>query len=438
MMSLMLAALLQTAAAPSPSETPARLLAPPTQAQVMAAWPQRALVEHRSGKAVLKCRITEAGTAEDCGVVSEAPKGYGFGAAAISVAKVLKFQPAQGPEGVHDSLLDVPVAFGAPNPDPGLPRWVERPSGDDVVQVYPEAAIRAGVSGRVVMKCAVDQTGALRDCAIVSESPAGYGFGAAALELAQKFAMTPMPDAGPGRATITIPIQFEADPVGVNTTYAIRRPIWVEAPTFADVDAARPKTPSAASADGRVMLRCFLHPANEIGGCRILQEAPPRAGFGAAALRLVSRFRLAPLDPSTIHGVSAVVDLDIRFPDPASPAWIHRQIGQPLWVAAPSQQDAIALFPAKARAKGIREGTGVADCVVAPGGGLSDCRPLRATPPDLGFAEAAVEVVSGMRMSAWSALDTPVDGARLEVPVRFVLPDETPRRAGQGAAPSGP
>jgi periplasmic protein TonB len=86
------------------------------------------------------------------------------------------------------------------------PRWVRRPSADDIARVYPDRALTAHPSGKVVISCKIDPAGKMAGCTVVSETPPGAGFGAAALALAPEFQMSP-PLAG---ATMTIPIHFQA------------------------------------------------------------------------------------------------------------------------------------------------------------------------------------------------------------------------------------
>ncbi|MGQ0531369.1 MAG: hypothetical protein ACT4OF_01590 [Caulobacteraceae bacterium] len=58
--------------------------------------------------------------------------------------------------------------------------WVQRPSARRIADLYPQRALREGVGGRVVLDCRV--LGDLSvSCSVVSETPAGAGFGRAAL-----------------------------------------------------------------------------------------------------------------------------------------------------------------------------------------------------------------------------------------------------------------
>jgi protein TonB len=93
------------------------------------------------------------------------------------------------------------------------PHWLAVPSGEDMVAVYPAAALRAHVTfGQVTVHCSVTDQGKLTNCAIVDENPSTVGFGAAALKLAPRFRMAKTTDDGQSVAagTVLIPIIFRA------------------------------------------------------------------------------------------------------------------------------------------------------------------------------------------------------------------------------------
>ena len=58
-----------------------------------------------------------------------------------------------------------------------------RPSQADFERLGPPVAVRDRVSGRATLDCALTAAGRLRDCKIKGETPAGQGFGEAALRL---------------------------------------------------------------------------------------------------------------------------------------------------------------------------------------------------------------------------------------------------------------
>ncbi|HEY3815223.1 MAG TPA: energy transducer TonB [Caulobacteraceae bacterium] len=88
-----------------------------------------------------------------------------------------------------------PPAPAAPKPQaPAIltdPQWVRQPNGNDFVTFYPPQALEAGIEGHSSMECTVRADGTLTACHIISESPAGKGFGSAELRIASRFKMRP-------------------------------------------------------------------------------------------------------------------------------------------------------------------------------------------------------------------------------------------------------
>ncbi len=117
-----------------------------------------------------------------------------------------------------DSRIALAEQTGAePTPPPGAkrtvltnPDWTRIPSGPEVDLLYPVSAQRARVNGRAVIGCQVAASGLLEYCAVIDESPAGFGFGAAALKMSQSFRMRPRTKDGVpvSGAEVNIPINF--------------------------------------------------------------------------------------------------------------------------------------------------------------------------------------------------------------------------------------
>lgn len=79
------------------------------------------------------------------------------------------------------------VAQTAPVGTVTRPEWVERPTGEDVVKVYPKLA--AGETGKALLQCIVGGGGEVTACTVTSESPIGSGVGDAAKKLTPRFRM---------------------------------------------------------------------------------------------------------------------------------------------------------------------------------------------------------------------------------------------------------
>lgn len=79
---------------------------------------------------------------------------------------------------------------------------------------YPPPARADRVEGRARISCTVTAEGRLTNCAVISEEPAGYGFGDAALRMSKGFKMKPTAngDRSFAGAKITVPFAFKLPP----------------------------------------------------------------------------------------------------------------------------------------------------------------------------------------------------------------------------------
>lgn len=190
----------------------------PNLAQVEAAWPKAAAGED-NGQAALRCRIKETGALNDCDVISELPKGKGFGKAALGLADHFVMSLAPGDtKNVKLVQVDVPFRFrppGSTSRQLTKPRWVQSADADALALAFPDAARKAGVAnGLGVVSCGVTAQGRLTDCQAVREEPANLDFAASAMIVAGSMRMNPWTKEGDpvDGQRIRLPIRFEGAP----------------------------------------------------------------------------------------------------------------------------------------------------------------------------------------------------------------------------------
>ncbi len=328
-------------------------------------------------------------------------------------------------------MAQTPAVPARPEPMITNPNWLRKPTADEMLAVWPSEAARKGISGKATISCTVNVSGTLQGCAVVAEHPPGSGFGQAAVMLAGSFKMKPRmvdgkPEAG---ATVRIPIVFTSyGPFGGKTTPALTLAVWLRAPSFEDMAAAWPKT-AGGIPEGGATLRCSVASTGALRNCQRYNELPRGKGFGAAALSLVDRFELKVSAEDLKQLKGGLVNVPFRFLNPGSPEGQARKVAGPRWIVQIKQDRVLALYPDLAADAGVKKGTGVADCLVAPDGKLTDCKVARETPADLGFGTAAVSVAGVMQMNPWTDDGRPVDGARIRLPINFTQAEEPAPKA---------
>ncbi|MDB5471150.1 MAG: TonB family protein, partial [Caulobacter sp.] len=140
----------------SANPTPALLLDPPwtrapVLAEVEAVYPAEAQDLPAGGQAALRCGFDKLGVPKTCDLISEIPRGKGFGQAARALAPrfAVSFSPDQASQ-LRDFRVDIPFRFRNPSTPEARklthPTWIRTLSAEGMASLYPAAALKAGVT----------------------------------------------------------------------------------------------------------------------------------------------------------------------------------------------------------------------------------------------------------------------------------------------------
>lgn len=210
-------------APPVPPAKPAPAAQPAPPSPALAFYPPAAMAAGMEGSAIISCARDAHLSLTGCALVSEIPVGQGFGAAALAMAAKSPPNPKVNyPAAAQAQAVKIQVRF-ALHPQPAVspdltemahtviqPFIVSRPTQDQIKAAYPVRALDDQISGGAVIDCVVTREGRLATCEVAAERPSGYGFGAAALDVAKDFVLKPrVIDGEPvGDAQVRVPVAF--------------------------------------------------------------------------------------------------------------------------------------------------------------------------------------------------------------------------------------
>jgi len=331
--------------------------------------------------------------------------------------------------------LSVTGVAQAAEPTVTPPDWLRRPRPEQLMSVWPTRARETGRGGKATIACTVTTEGALRDCVVLNEEPAGMGFGGAAIALTPQLLMKPATANGvPVPSKIGIPVEFPnfMPPDAAMQTSAVATGVrWTQAPSFDEVVAAYPAKAREKGVTGRATLVCSFADDGRLKNCSTLTQTPASAGFAAAAKKLTPLF-VGPTerpDGKPMKGV--LVQIPFTFTENMLKGG-KASVGKPAWAAVPDFASMAANFPTAARAKGVFTARVHLTCSVAANGAVEGCKTVLEEPGGLGFAEAALALTPAFRMNVWSDEGLPVVGGQITIPIRyqFAAPASQPAKPG--------
>jgi TonB family protein len=320
----------------------------------------------------------------------------------------------------------------------------EPPTPDPALAVYPAAARAAGIEGSATLTCTRNAHMALTGCVVAAETPAGQGFGQAALALAALSPDNPSLDVRNPHlvAPQSVTVAFRLHPPSVDPdlsqmAHIITNPSVLRAPTPEDLWAYYPAAAYRALVSGHVTLQCDASADGRLAGCAVTEETPRGRHFGDAALKLAKLYSVSPMkrDGVPIEGakVQAPVDFDasaaafVGLAHSAAPAEGVAATDVDLaapprhWLSVPSDYDIARVYPDRAT-RAFIWGHVVLQCTVAGDGALQGCAVAAEGPADWGFGAAALALVPRFRLDVTAPLGDPAAvGARITVPIGFKI-----------------
>ena len=99
-------------------------------------------------------------------------------------------------------------------------------------------------------------------------------------------------------------------------------------------------------------------------------------------------------------------------------------ITNPDWVRRPGSDDMARFYPSRAHADGT-EGSVTIECTAQENGRLTDCSVVNETPTGAGFGRASLQLASRFQMRPQTRDGSPIEGARVRVPLNWSLSETT-------------
>jgi TonB family protein len=395
----------------------------PGPEEVRAVYPRQAF--DVSARVRLTCTLTIQGKLANCRVIDERPRDRGFAAAALALASGFAYKPVPA-----ESEVTIPIWFD-PQDAPSakgavvtVPDWLRRPDPDLLRTAFPKGAKAS--KGTARLGCTLTVQGLLRECEVLSETPAGQGFGGAALAIAPQFLFRPATINGrPVENNIAVPVQFSCEGScgsvvsGPGARKLLNGIAWAEAPSQLEMVSAYPPKAKAAHILGVASIECTMNSEGSLKNCETMSEEPRNQGFGRAAQSLAKYFRRPINVPPEVKLDGVVTRLTFTFGEQMFDGAPY--VAKPRFGAAPTYKEMREAYPAAALKEGILTSSATARCKVNVGGELSDCQIVAEQPAGKGIGEAVLALAPKFKLTTWTDDGLPVIGTSVRLPIRFDL-----------------
>ena len=184
-----------------------------------------------------------------------------------------------------------------------------------------------------------------------------------------------------------------------------------------------PADARARGENGAAAVECTVSAKGALEACRVLKEAPEGMGFGAAAVKVASRFRMKTVTRSGQPAAGRVIRIPITF----NFVWTPQQIAtrpsftitvSPRWTRRLSDEEVARVYPEEAQQTG-REGDTQVSCRIEPDGHLADCALQSETPTGFGFGKATMKLVGVLQLDMNDGAAKTMAGGKINIPIKF-------------------